>query len=52
MSEKEEKKEFLCNWCDTLTNSIVKEYEHGHLVWVGCADCFIKQRSSKNEKRE
>lgn len=36
-----------CKWCDTLTGSIVKLYEHGILIWVGCIDCYEKQKGSK-----
>ena len=33
-----------CNWCETLTNSIVKEYKEGRLVWSGCPDCYVKRK--------
>jgi len=44
-----------CKWCDTLTNSIVKQYEEGILLWVGCPDCFVKKkgvRETKEKKKE
>lgn len=36
-----------CKWCDTLTNSIIKVLEHGHLVWVGCVDCYDKRKKAE-----
>jgi hypothetical protein len=38
-----------CKWCDTLTNSIVKLYESGRLVWVGCAACYEKKKKAEKE---
>ena len=41
-----------CKWCHTLTNSIVKEYELGVLVWVGCSDCCVKKKEiAKHAKK-
>jgi len=36
-----------CKWGDTLTNSIVKQYEDGILLWVGCPDCFVEKKKSE-----
>ena len=36
-----------CNWCDTLTNSIVKVYDSGKLIWSGCPDCYQKRKEIK-----
>ena len=36
-----------CKYCGTLTNDIVKVYDKGRLIWVGCLDC----REKKNEMR-
>lgn len=38
-----------CKWCDTLTNSIVKLYDSGRLVWVGCVDCHEKKKKAEKE---
>ena len=48
MSEQEKKSGF-CHWCDTLTNSIVKESDNGRLVWTGCPDCYIKRKELKKK---
>ncbi len=40
-----------CKWCDTLTNSIVKQYDKGRLIWVGCSDCsdcFVKKKENES----
>ena len=37
-----------CKYCGTLTNDIVKVYDKGRLVWVGCRNC----REKKNEMRK
>ena len=29
-----------CHWCDKLSNSIIKKYDKGMLVWVGCISCY------------
>jgi len=47
--EKKENKEYYCKWCDTLTNSIVKELENGRLKWQGCPDCYNKKKGVKEE---
>ena len=39
-----EQKTNHCNWCDTLTNSIIKVLDHGYLVWVGCAGCYENKK--------
>jgi len=44
MSEKS-----YCNWCDSQTGSIVKEYKHGVLIWVGCIDCFTAKTEMKKK---
>jgi len=36
-----------CKWCDTLTNSIIKQVDNGVLIWVGCPDCFIKKATKR-----
>ena len=39
------KKKGYCNWCDTLTNRIIKEYDDDdRLIWVGCVDCYNKKK--------
>lgn len=40
-----------CKYCDTLTNGIIKRFENGILVWVGCASCYLKQDEEKNNDR-
>ena len=37
----------FCKWCDTLTNSIVKVFESGCLIWVGCPNCYEKGKYIK-----
>lgn len=37
-----------CKWCDTPTNSFIKVYEHGRLVWVGCAGCYENKKILEN----
>ena len=43
----------FCNWCDTLTDDIVQDfnYETGALVWVGCLGCKIKRIELKRKER-
>jgi hypothetical protein len=38
-----------CKYCDTVTNSIVKEYENGQLIWVGCIDCHEKKKELEKQ---
>jgi hypothetical protein len=40
-----------CKWCDTLikSNTVVKEYKAGRLVWVGCIDCFRAKTELKKK---
>ena len=40
-----------CNWCDKLTNSIVKVFEEGRLIWSGCSDCFVKKKRLENNEQ-
>ena len=37
-----------CKYCGTLTNSAVKVYDKGRLVWVGCLDCRTKRNEMRN----
>jgi len=46
MSEDEKS---LCRWCNLQSNAIVKEYEQGRLIWVGCADCYEKKERLKKD---
>ena len=41
-----------CKWCDTLTNSIVKVFEKGRLIWSGCPDCYVKRKESKKNAKK
>ena len=41
-----------CKWCDTLTNSIVKVYDSGKLIWIGCLDCRTKRNEMRNNGAE
>ena len=36
-----------CKWCDTFGNVVVKVFEYGVLVWVGCPDCSVKKKKSE-----
>ena len=40
-----------CNWCDTLTNSIIKVYKDGVLIWVGCSKCYEEKKESEDAKK-
>lgn len=33
-----------CKYCDTLTDSMVKVYEFGQLIWAGCINCYEKKK--------
>jgi len=35
-----------CNWCDSTTNSIIKVFESGVLIWIGCNSCYEKQKEA------
>jgi len=37
-----------CKYCDTLTNSIIKVYESGVLIWTGCPSCYARVKELKN----
>ena len=41
-----------CNWCDTQTNSIVKVFEEGRLIWTGCPDCYVKKKEIEKHERK
>jgi len=41
-----------CNWCDTTTNRIIKQFDNGVLIWTGCIDCFLKRNEAKNNVKE
>jgi hypothetical protein len=38
-----------CKWCDTLTNSIIKLYDSGRLVWVGCVGCYENKKELEKQ---
>jgi len=41
-----------CRWCDTQTNTMIREHdEQGRLIWVGCADCYVKKESLKKHAK-
>jgi len=39
-----------CNWCDTLTNNIVKLHDHGKIIWSGCLGCYEKKKELENDR--
>ena len=49
MSEKKSKS--LCRWCDTQVNSIITVKDKGRVVWIGCADCYIRKEKKKNDPK-
>lgn len=38
-----------CKWCDTLTNTIVKVFDKGRLVWIGCPNCYENRKNRTDE---
>ena len=44
----EAKETYLCKWCNTIKNSVIKEYDQGRLTWVGCVDCYKKRKELEN----
>ena len=40
-----------CKYCGTLTNDIVKVYDKGRLIWVGCRNCREKQNRRKEARK-
>jgi len=38
-----------CKWCDTSTNTIVKVFDKGRLVWIGCTNCYEKRKNRTDE---
>lgn len=35
-----------CKWCDKLTNSIVKVFNNGKLIWAGCPNCYLEKKKN------
>ena len=52
MSGKEKRITGYCKYCDTQTNSVVKQYENGRLTWAGCPDCYVKKKRLENDTKQ
>lgn len=38
-----------CKYCDSMTNSIIRVFENGILIWTGCSDCYIKKKELEKD---
>lgn len=36
-----------CKWCNTGTGAIIKLYDSGRLIWVGCINCYEKRKKAE-----